>query len=335
MMTTLALKTNNDPLLSVRRFLQKIWATVGLESMIIPVYQRERMTVQSALIDNPDYLLDADPFAPLMQTNAGRMVAQLAKIHTHPHKAAVLRACEIRALDEYVRREGLNLENWLIIAVDCVACFPAQDFDWRVEKAGNVEMLTRQVLRNARQGGIAPYRFRSACQMCSGPEPSHVDMCIQLLGLPVKETLLVAVKNQVIADELDLRNATDGPAPAALINQRERMLEKIETRRRKVREWKIAQLPPDMPANIEQLTHFLMNCQPCTACMAACPVHADELVPAAKNGTLTHKMVTRWLQSCAECGMCEQACPKGIPLAAIMDRITPILNVPETFRVLT
>ena len=326
-MTTWALKTNNDPLKSTRRLLQHIWEAAGLESMVIPVYQGGGETARAILINDPRRLVYADPFVPLMQVNAGKLVAQLAAQHTDAHRAAVLRACEIRALDEQVRREGLNLENWLIIGVDCIACFPAQDFDWRVEKAGNVEAVTRTVLRNARQGGIAPYRFRSACQMCSHPEPSHVDMCIQVLGLPVRDTILLAVKNQVIAEELDLKNITDGPAPAALINQRERILKRMEERRQHVREWKIDELPSDVPNSIEQLTNFLMSCQPCAKCMEACPVHADELVPAVKNGSLSHDMVVRWLQSCAECGMCEQACPKEIPLAAIVDRISQNLKL--------
>lgn len=320
-MTTWMLKTNNDPLATARNFLRDIWDFANLDGMLLPVYEAGHKSVKQTAIHHSENLHEADPFAPLMQVNAGKIVSQLAHEQPQLHMAAVLRACEIRALNEQVKRNGLNLENWLIIGVDCLACFPVQDFDWRVEKAGSVEALTREVLRNARQGGIALDRFRSACQMCSKPESPHVDICIDLLGLPVKETILVDTKNDVIAEELNLGKITDGPAPKALVAQRDHMLKKIEERRERARERQLRELTPDLPANLDQLVAFLQDCQPCVKCMEACPVHAGELVPAIKSRTMTHGMAKSWLVSCAECGMCEQACPKEVPLAAIMNRI--------------
>jgi len=320
-MTTWMLKTNNDPLAAARNFLRDIWDFANLDGMLIPLYQTGHKSVRQSAIYHSEDVREADPFVPLMQVNASRMVSQLAHQHPHAHIAAVLRACEIRALNEQVKRNGLNLENWLIVGVDCLACFPVQDFDWRVEKAGSVEALTREVLRNARQGGIALDRFRSACQMCSRPESPHVDICIDLLGLPVKEIILVDTKNDVIAEELNLGKITDGPAPNELVTQRDQMLEKIEERRARARERQLRELAPDLPANLDQLVAFLQDCQPCVMCMEACPVHAEELVPAVKDRRMTHDMARSWLVSCAECGMCEQACPKEVPLAAIMNRI--------------
>jgi hypothetical protein len=102
-------------------------------------------------------------------------------------------------LYKIVKTESLDLKNWLIIGADCLACFPAQDFEWRVQKAGNVELLTLQTLRNARQGGIALHRYRMSCQICSKPEPLQVDLCLGLLGLPLKDLMLVIPKNEAIS----------------------------------------------------------------------------------------------------------------------------------------
>jgi len=320
-MTTWMLKTNDDPLARARSFLKAIWAFADLDGMLIPVYQTGHKSVNQTMIHHPENLMEADPFVPLMQVNASIIVRQLAHERPHQHMAAVLRACEIRALDEHVKRAGLNIENWLIIGVDCPACFPVKDFDWRVEKAGSVEGLTREVLRNARQGGIALDRFRSACQMCTKPESPDADICLDLLGLPVKEAILVDTKNDVIAEELKIGKITDGLAPKELIAQRDHMLKNIEERRKRARERQLRELTPDLPADLDQLIAFFLDCQPCVKCMEACPVHAEELVPAVKSRTLTHDMTKSWLVSCAECGMCEQACPKEIPLVAITNRI--------------
>lgn len=321
-MKTWMLKTDNDPLARVRNFLKAIWAYADLDGMLIPVYQTGHKSVIQTAVYHPESLQEADPFVPLMQVNASKLVIQMARKHPHEHMAAVLRPCEIRAMYEQVRNSGVNLENWLMIGVDCLACFPLQDFEWRVENAGSVETLTNIVLRNARQGVIALDRFRSACGMCTKPESPQEDICIELLGLPVKETMLVHINNIVIAERLDMEKVCDGLASQELIAQRDYMLRAIEERRERIRERQLSDLAPDLPTDLDQLIEFFTNCQPCVNCMEACPICANELIPAIRNHTVTHEMMRDWLVSCAECGMCEQACPKEMPLAAIMNRIS-------------
>lgn len=326
-MNTWMLKTDNSPLARIRLFLKAIWDHASLDGMVIPIYQTGHKSVKQSATFHPEDLREADPFVPLMQINAGKMVSELAQRHPNDHMAAVLRPCEIRALHEHAKRKGVNLDNWLVIGVDCPACFSADDFEWRVHKAGSVEALTNEVLRNVRQGSIALDRFRPACAMCIRPASLHEDICIELLGLPARETILIGINNQDIVEKLDLEKVFDGFASQELIAQREHMLKTIEEHRAHIRERQIRDLAPDLPADLDQLMEFLANCQPCVSCMEACPVHAEVLVPAFQNRRATHEMVKDWLTSCAECGMCEQACPKEVPLAAIADRIRRDLHV--------
>lgn len=320
-MSTWLLKAENDPLTTVRHFLLDVWSNAGLEGMLVPIYETGDKTVKTTLIHDPYLLSDADPMAPLMQTNAGKTVAALARRNPNARFAAVLRACEARALDELTKNDSPSLENWLIIGTDCLGCFPAPDFEWRVQKAGSVEQMTRDLLRNARQGGIAFDRFRSACRMCDKPEPSQVDLCIDLLGLPVRDAILIFARDETLPRKLGLDEITDGPAPSELIVQHSLMLKKIEERRQRARERELRQLATDLPSNLDELADFLMACQPCRSCLEACPVHAEELTSAMDGGVLSRELLKHWLVSCAECGMCEQACPRGVPLAAIMNRI--------------
>lgn len=324
-MKTWMLKTNNDPLGRVRDFLKAIWDYADLDGMVIPVYRGSK-SVEQTVIHHPEDLRTADPFVPLMQANAGKMVSELAHKHPNDHMAAILRPCEIRALYEQVKHTGVDLENWLLIGVDCPACFPIQDFEWRVAKAGSVEALTNEVLRNVRQGSIALDRFRPACGMCTKPGSPHEQICIGLLGLPARETILVGINNELIIEKLDLDKVCDGLAPRELLQQREHMLKTIEERREHIREREIKELTPNLPANLEQFITFLENCQPCTSCMEACP-DGEHIVSAIQNGTTTNEIVMDWISSCAECGICEQACPKEVPLVAIADRIRRELHV--------
>jgi len=326
-MSTWLLKAENDPLAAIRQFLQDVWHQAGLEGMLVPIYQSGNKTTRTMLLHDPHRLANADPIVPLMQFNTGKLVAELTRQHPDAHFAAVLRACEVRALDELAKSDSLSLKNWLIIGTDCLGCFPAQDFEWRVQKAGGVEQLTRHVYRNARQGGIALDRFRSACRVCDNPEPSHVDLCIDLFGLPVKNSLLIFVQDENLARELDLNQITDGPAPLELILQHKIMLKKIEGRRRRARERQLRELPPGLPAGLDELANFILECQPCRNCAQACPIHAEALMAAIDSGAISRDLARQWLMSCAKCGMCEQACPKEVPLTAIMNRIRREVNV--------
>jgi formate dehydrogenase subunit beta len=316
------LKTNGDPLAAARQFLKAVWSQADLQGMLVPLYQQDQLTVRSVLIKDPDSLNDADPFVPLMLTNAGKLVVQIARDHPGERLAAVLRACEIRALAERIKSESLNIDNWLIIGVDCLACFPANDFEWRAQRAGGAEELTRLVMRNARQGGISLSRFRLACQMCSKPEPIKVDLCLGLLGLPVRETMLILSKDDSVTARLHLQEITEGSAPDGLVAQHDRVMTALNERRQRFRDRAVRELPPELPANLEELVKFLSGCAPCKVCLASCPLYEDELAPVMSNGSISLEAVRRWLVMCAECGMCEQACPKDVPLAAIMNRIS-------------
>ena len=321
-MTTWMINTQGDPQAAARQFLKSVWTQANLQGMLVPLYQPDQVTVQSVLVEDPAGLAEADPFVPLMLSNAGKQVVQIARERPGQRLAAVLRACEIRALAERIKSEALNIDHWLIIGVDCLACFPASDFEWRAQKAGGAQELTRLVLRNARQGGISLSRFRLACQMCSKPEPLKVDLCLGLLGLPVKESILILPKDDSVSAQLNLREITEGPATPALVTQHDRVMTALNERRQHFRDRAIRDLPSDLPANLEELVEFLTNCAPCQVCLASCPLYEDELAPVMTNGTVSREAVKRWLVMCAECGMCEQACPKDVPLAAIMNRIS-------------
>lgn len=322
MKTHWMLQTQGDPLAATRHFLQTLWQTAHLEGMVAPVYQAGQMSVETILLDDPQRLDQADPFVPVMPRNSALQIVQLAKERPQARLAAVLRACEMRALHQLVQRQDVELQNWLVIGADCMACFPIQDFEWRAQKAGGAEALTRQVLRNARQGGISPDRFRTSCQMCSKPEAQKVDLCLKLLGLPVKDVILVEARDQGVADWLNLGQITQGKAPEQYVEQHERMLTTLEHRRQRFHDRVLQELPETLPVTVGEFMAMIAQCSPCQKCLEACPVYRDELLPQAQGGVISMVYVQKWLASCGECGMCEQACPKSTPLAAIINRLS-------------
>ncbi len=318
--------THGNPLDTIRQLLKDLWQGSGLQGMLVPTYHDGEDESAPRIIEHIEELAGADPCVPLMPVNASKLVLERARQNPTGRYAAVLRSCEARALSEVARREALGLDNWLVIGIDCLASYDEQDFDWRVQKAGSIEQVSRENLGHARQGGIALHRFRNACQMCTSPEASSADVCIGLLGLPVKQVLLVRAKDRETAESLNLDGITDDIAPPTLVFQQERVIKTLKERRLRTLERMVQDLSAEVPEGIDELVAHLQECSPCQECLAACPIFSSEIATTGSAQDITHEAAVRWLLSCVSCGMCEQACPDHMPLAAIFRRISEELK---------
>jgi NAD-dependent dihydropyrimidine dehydrogenase PreA subunit len=321
MATNWLLLTHGDPLETTRQFLLCLWRYSQLQGMLVPRFQAEVGGVLPFLVHQPDDLKATDPFSPLVVGNAASQVVQLAREDPRSSFVAVLRPCETLALERLARRGEADLSGWLVIGVDCLASFPAEDFHWRLERAGGTEALTHRMLQFARQGGISPYRFREACQMCDHPTCQSADLVIGLVGLPVKEHLLVIAKDEATARRFDLPHTTDGLAPDHLVAQRERAIARLCQRRMRVYQRQAASLPAYLPASLDQLVEMWSGCVPCQDCLQACPVYAGELDSLLDGSPVHREAVRLWLQDCFACGLCDEACPKHIPVSTLVTRL--------------
>jgi formate dehydrogenase subunit beta len=320
MTTQWVLRTNGDPLATVQKLLCDIWARGELTGMLVPQRNPGTSAVTLFLAQEREHFDMVDPFAPVMMSNAAEMAAELARQQSPAFYGAVLRPCDARALFAIAKRESFRLDNFLTVGVDCLATYPAEDYEWRTRKRGNGEHLTREALQFARQGGILAYRYRQACQICTAPIPGQVDVSIGVLGLPTRQYILVTGRNEAVAHRLHLGEITDGLAPRAVIAQHDQMRKMLAERRARVRERIVGTLPATLPSDAQSLMTHLVNCAPCQACLEACPIYADELA-TGRSGGASVAAVNRWLASCAACGLCEDACPQHLPLSAVISRI--------------
>ncbi len=320
------LKTHGDPLAATQRFLGALFRTAGLDALLAPLRVGELPSVEPRVLHDAAQMGDLDPFAPLMMVNAAGLAAQYLKAHPDHALGVVLRPCEIRALREVAAREALATERLLIVGVDCVGTFSAEDFAWR----GGAEPLVREALQFVRQGGVAVYRYRLACRLCTDPMPQGVHLTVDLLGLPTRQVILLTARDEETAGRLNLASLTDGPAPAALIGQHQRVLAATVARREHVRRRILEALHTDLAADVEALLAHLIDCAPCRECILACPIASSD--PQLHTGIPTREAVTNWLAACAGCGMCQEACPQHLPLAAIFarlhDRLEALLSDP-------
>jgi formate dehydrogenase subunit beta len=318
--------THGDPIGAVIKFAQTLWETHHLDGMIAPVNGSDTPQVQPKLIQDPEILQQVNPFKPVMTVNSARLVPHYLELHPSATFGVLLRPCEMRALIEMGKHDSFTLDRINTICVDCLGTLPIEDYEWRAQRKGSGDDLTQEALQFARQGGILAYRYRSACQMCSEPEARVADININVLGLPVRQHILIQTKDPEISEELHLSELTDGPAEPGLVEQHKRMIFKLAQRHRHTMERLFETLAEYLPADINTLTDQLKDCGDCRRCMDACPICSMVQPIKDSRGDYDRNQIIHWLISCVGCGMCEQACPKHLPLSATFGYIRERLS---------
>ena len=313
MNTQWVLNTKGDPLGTVNRFIRQVWQETGLVGMILPSDKENELRV----VDDPSELDEFNPFQPLMLMNIAGLVPAVLQEHAHGRYGILLRPCELRAFKEVAERKEIKTERLLTICADCLGTFPDEEFEWRSIRKGSDAGLTKEALQFAPQGGIAAYRYRAACQMCVSPGALSADINLGVIGLPVRQSILVDCQ----PDLLDWSQFTDMPADQALINKRTLMLSKLVERHSQTRDRVLTGLAEVLPANVEVLLDQFEDCGSCQSCMQACPICTANPPQRSKDGRYERLDVVEWLVDCAGCGMCEQSCPKHLPLSIIFTHV--------------
>jgi formate dehydrogenase subunit beta len=303
------LHTHGDPLGALQKFIKMLWEQTDLDAMVVAP-SNGKFVLESA-----DELEHVNPFQPLMKSNTARLVVDTAKKHPGKRLGAILRPCEMRALNEMAARGAVKRDEVLAVCTDCLGTFPAEEYEWRTERSA--KGLTKETLQFAPQGGISAYRYRPACQMCAEPGATGGDVNIGVFGLPVRQSMLVNTHNGSVV----LKSIADGWATDDLVSKREHTLAKISERHGRTRERVLKSLEEELPADLQHLLEQFESCGSCQACMNVCPICSVDEPRKTKDGKLVREDMVNWLLSCAGCGMCEQACPQHQPLSAVFSHI--------------
>lgn len=338
MNNTWSLETHGDPLGKVRDFIAKIWLEAGLDGMLVTMNESDEVRATPQYITDIALIDEINPFKPLMEVNAARLIPKLLASHPDAKIGAILRPCEMRALTEMTKHASFKLDNLLTISVDCLGTLPADEYQWRLERMGKnlsaeeinfaetYNELAREALKFARQGGIVPYRYRSACQVCTSPAAKQAMININVMGLPVRQHMLVVMGDPSFEKHFHIETFVDGKADQSLILQHERLLFKMSERHQRTMERINESLSDLLPTDVDAVIHQLESCGDCQKCMDVCPICSVDRPARSSNGHYGRSDVMRWLVSCAGCGMCEQSCPNHLPTSAIFAHIRQQLD---------
>jgi formate dehydrogenase (coenzyme F420) beta subunit len=302
----------------------------AVEAVLVPMAQNKQ-GVRLTLITAADHTGPVDPFAPIAAVSGAKIASSLTARPSGRRVAMVLRPCEIRAVVELAKLKQVNLDDVLLIGMDCHGRYENTDFAKFQAQGGTSESF----LANAQAGKTATEDFDiiGACQICEFPTADNVDMRLCAIGAENDSVFIEAVtpKGEQALEKAGLK---PGAAPAG----RDGAVKTLVAARTEARDKKFAEFRADT-SSYEALADKLAACVNCYNCRVACPVcyckecvfitdtfrHTGEqfMMWADQNGML--KMpndtlffhltrLTHMSLFCVGCGQCTSACPNDIDL---------------------
>jgi formate dehydrogenase subunit beta len=326
-----------DVLGALRGFFASLIEDKVVDGVLTPVRLPYKQVVMQTLVRDPARLAGADPLAPVVPTNAARLVAQLTHDPIERSLAAVLRSCEIRAFVELVKLRQARRDDLLLIGLDCRGRYETGDF---LQLDGGDPGFTLRFYKDVHEGkGTARNGkdLAAACKACEFPVPEGVDIRICTIGTDLEKGVILqgaSEKGRETLSQIGVKKTAEpqGMAKAVEALVRERTTERdrwLDEMRQQTR-------------NIGGLMTVLGNCINCYNCRVACPAcYCRECVFVTDTFQHNSDQYLRWAEKkgmlkmptdtlfyhltrmqhmstlCVGCGQCTSACPSDIPVAQL------------------
>jgi formate dehydrogenase subunit beta len=327
---------NEDTVGSVNDFLKELLISKKVQALLVMQDVPSKAMSFPVLISDPDKL-KSNVFTPVLPVSTATIISNITKIESASKPIGVImRSCQIRALVELVKLNQANIDNIVIIGIDCLGTFPMNIYSDFPEKETPTEFLLDSFKK---EKDIEKY-LRSTCNTCKDPIPTNADIIIGLYGMDIQKELLIQInseKGKKLLKGIQLEEYKD-------IKNREKTITKIREKKTKNRMGFIKD--KSNIKGIDALVKFFDKCVNCHNCMKVCPIcyckeclfessvfnlEANKYIGKAEkkglfkmpnDSLLFHTTrMNHMVVSCVGCGLCEQACPSNIPL---MEIITPI-----------
>lgn len=305
----------------------------AVDAVLAPMAQAKKGVMQT-LVTSKENLASIDPFAPVMPVNSAKLASSLTATPSGKKIAMVLRSCEVRALVELVKLKQANLEDTLLIGMDCLGRYENTDFlKFQVKEETSESFLEGALNGKTESDG---FDVAGACKICEYPEAPNVDIRLCTIGSGSGTVYLEAVteKGEEALTKAGAKFA-DGPGGRA------EAVKKLAAARAEARDAVFASYREET-GDFNALDDKLAACINCYNCRVACPVcyckecvfvtdtfrHKGEQFINWANSKGTLKMptdtsfyhltrITHIAAFCVGCGQCTSACPNDIDVMPI------------------
>ena len=282
------------------------------------------------LIQNEAALQGSSPLPPIMPVQGARVISSITRRGKGKNRiAAIVRPCEARATIELAKLGQADLENIILITVDCPGVIPLSDY---FQDEGKGDKVFEDAFQNWDSKPMRP-----VCRICDKFSSTGAgDLHIGIMGLKSGSILLIphSPVGEDVLNKIGLSLEED-------IADWEASVDKLTGEKKKERAQSNEAIRADIEG-INGLVEAFSACINCHNCMRVCPIcycrqchfdsdkmkfgFEDYITRAEARGGVILPTDTLLFQigrmlhmslSCVSCGMCEDACPMAIPVAQI------------------
>lgn len=327
--TTISYKENE-----LNKELAKVFAALlekkTVDAVLAPCRQPNG-TVMQTLITNPAQTAQIDPFAPIVPVSSAKIASSLTAKPSGKKIALVMRPCEIRALIELVKLKQANLDDALLIGMDCFGRFENKDF-YSLRDQG----LTAESFIKTAQGGTTATNGQDiieACATCEHPTAANADIRLCVIGADAGTFAVEAATAKGEKAFTDM-----GLSGSAAPGKRAEAVKTLTAARQEAFKQKMNEYREKINS-FQALEANMAKCINCYNCRVACPVcYCKECVFVTDTFRHDGEQFIGWAQQkgslkmptdtvfyhltrmthignfCVGCGQCTSACPNDVNL---------------------
>lgn len=305
------------------------------------------------LITDPKELIETAGSLHCTSPNIARFLKEYLDGASSMKIAVVAKSCDAKAIIELAKREQINLDNLLIIGLNCTGTLPSakaktifrEEFgvdpsDVVGEDIEDNELIIRLKDGSEKKKSLSEleekgYGRRENCRRCETNIPVMADIACGKWGTTDKKSTFIEVcsekGSQFVEDAIEAGYIkVEQPSDAAIDTRKKKDQAAIEL----AQQWQEKDFASlEKMSNDERFNYWseqFSNCIKCYGCRDACPIcyckdcilEADRsFVPPGEvppNMLFPMVRITHVMDSCVNCGQCQDACPMELPLSRLI-----------------
>jgi len=302
------------------------------------------------LITDPQEVIEAAGALHCASPNIARCLKEYLDGASDLRIAMTCRPCDAKAIIELAKREQINLENLLLVGLNCTGTLPPvaaqkmfkEEFginpaDVVSEDIEDGKLATRLKDGTERERDLAEleekgYGRRENCRRCETSIPTMADVACGKWGVVDRKATFIEVCSEKGSD------LVGGAIEAGCILVEQPGEEAVEIRRRKyeaatelARKWQERDFAPFKAMSLDERFDYwfgqFSQCIKCFGCRDACPIcYCKECWLEPDRGFVLGGEIppdAMWpmvravhvMDSCVNCGQCQDVCSMNLPLA--------------------